>query len=199
MGWGKDEASSPPTPCRASLPRVPRRGVRSSVSLFSSILGPQGSGGHTAHVALPWAKGALPPLLVCLNLPGNCETEGPWGGGRKPLKNNQEKRAGESCASLPPGTVAFRGCKERQIVEAGLSLPSPAKGLATAQPLPSLLEAASPDLLRGPLALGFGPSPRPCGCPCCASLRCGWLSLIWDSLPGVLPACGQHLRDLWSP
>ena len=94
MGWGKDEASSPPTPCRASLPRVLRRGVRSSVSLFSFILGPQSSGGHTAHVALPWAKGALPPLLVCLKLPGNCETEGPWGGGRKPLKNNQEKRAG---------------------------------------------------------------------------------------------------------
>lgn len=75
--------------------------------------------------------------------------------------------------------------------------------LATTQPLPSLLGAASPDPLRGPLGLDFGLSPRPCSrllvlcCPLGVAVSDLGIS-AWGH-GQVLPTCERHLRNLWAP
>lgn len=111
--WCRDEAPPHPHSTAGSFPSSHGRGGRSTVLSFSflfPILGP----GHTSHQTLPWGQSILSHLLVCLGLPGNCETEWSWGGGRKPLKNkNKPARAVPPSPPSPLKTVASGVCRDR--------------------------------------------------------------------------------------
>lgn len=161
--WGQDEAPLQPHPPVRFFPCFSRRGEGYGPQFPSPFWVPTDELGTGPMRHCPRAKGPCDPFLSDRNFLETVRLRGfgEGAGNRSKIKKNLL----ELCLpSSPKGTVASRGCRQRQLEEAA-TLPAqrPGTWLLPSHCPPCLKLHTS--LLRSPLVLGFGSSPRPCSSP----------------------------------